>query len=210
MTIVSSPLLVVGFTTELAPAGDWRVVHAPDAEAALDELASGVGLILIRSGDNMRSAVAAIRTSGLAAGHVPIAVWGDAKAWDPGGPALPDLYIPEEPAGGFSAALTPWLPRALPEAYDRLETAFGVDTVRNMARRLCQVLADALDALNTPAAADAAHKVAGVAGTLGFAELGSQWLALSHDSSAEPPTLRRDTRTTIAAIVLRTEAETRV
>lgn len=186
------------------------MVHAHDGETALVELARGVGLILIRSGEQMCGAVAAIRSSGLAAGQVPIAVLGGEKDWDADGPALPDLYIPEKPVGDVSEALTPWLPTALPDAFVRLETAFGVDTVRGMARRLCQVLADALDALDTPAAADAAHKVAGVAGTLGFAELGSQWLALSHDTSAEPPTLRRDTRTTIAAIVLRTEAETLV
>lgn len=210
----SVPLLEIGGTQPLAAGTQWRVIPGRDIKDVLATLASGVGLVLVHAGAEAASVIAAIRTSGLAAAAVPIAVLGgtlrsttlgDTRASDPSD-VLPDLHIADDAADDIPAMLAGWLPASLPDAFHRVEATFGADTVRGMALRLCTVLGEALDALGTPTAADAAHKVAGVAGTLGFGDLGQQWLAVSHDPAAEPTTLRRQTRTTIAAIVLHTTA----
>lgn len=208
MTLANrTPLLEVGGTVPVVAGVDWRTVTTHDMEDILATLASGVGLVLIHSGADSAGVIAAIRTSGQPAAAVPIAILGGTQA--SGSPdAQPDLHIADRMADDIPAILASWRPVPLPETYGRLKATFGADTVRDMALRLCIVLAEALDALDTPAAADTAHKVAGVAGTLGFAELGQQWLAVSHDPAAEPAGLRRDTRRTIAAIVLDTAAET--
>lgn len=202
----SVPLLEIGGAKPIAAGAGWRVVAARDIRDALATLASGVGLVLVHSGADAAGIVTAIRTSGLTAAAVPIALLGDTQAAD-SSDTQPDLRIADGAADDIPALLAPWQPQPLPDAFHRIEVAFGAETVRDMALRLCAVLAEALDALGTPIAADAAHKVAGVAGTLGFGDLGQHWLAVSHDPTAEPMTLRRQTRTTIAAIVLHTATE---
>lgn len=195
------PVLQIGGTAPLVLGDRWSVAMASnDSNTMLSQLDS-VGVILIHSDCDPSDTIATIRTSGRSAAAIPIAVMGSLPQRSAG--EQPDLWLTGLNEAELSAALEPLRPIPLSDSYHRIEATFGAETVRGMAQRLCAVLVEALDALGTLAAAATAHRVAGVAGTLGFADLGARWLELSHDPDLDTGTLERDTRRTIAAIVLR-------
>lgn len=194
------PVLQVGGVEPLTLGGRWCITMTGDVNKSKLSQMDSVGLILIHSGRNLSSMIATIRTSGWPAAAVPIVAMGSVA--QPGGGDQPDLWLTDPNYSELSETLEQWRPMQLSDSYYRIEAAFGAETIGGMAQRLCDVLVEALDALGTPAAAATAHRVAGVAGTLGFADIGAQWLEVSHDPDIDTAALVRDTRRTIAAIVL--------
>jgi hypothetical protein len=63
-------------------------------------------------------------------------------------------------------------------ALDRLAAAFGAEPVRDLTERFAAMLDEALLLLVDGRGAVIAHRVAGLAGTLGFAAASRAWLAL--------------------------------
>lgn len=91
-------------------------------------------------------------------------------------------------------------PAALGEDSRRLIDVYGAAAIAPMLTRFADLLDEALAALDSPGAPATAHRVAGVAGTLGFGALGRQWLALSEGHGVDMAALRIASRHAIATL----------
>lgn len=140
---------------------------------------------------------ATIRRADGAAGRVPILDWSAGATHSPDvdeivpRPCAPEVLI---------AACERWRPERLPDAFARLQGAFGDAEASGLLDRFRQQLLDALDALAMERPCDLAHRVAGMAGMLGFTALGRQWLRLSEGESVDRISLRYATRRAVVAI----------
>lgn len=177
----------------------WRVLAAADTSAALAQ-AGIADLVLmdprIREAGGL-DAAAAMRAAGA---QMPILAFTAT-------PGLKREALLRRGFDGFlarpcsSAALRAaarrWRPAALPAATERLETVFGSERVRPLLAQLRDLLTESLGRVEDGAVA---HRVAGAAGTLGFASLSAAWLALSEGHRAALGRTRRETRRAIGAI----------
>lgn len=89
------------------------------------------------------------------------------------------------------------------EALDRLEASFGRKPVHALLRGLAEQLDAAMKSLDQGEAAPAAHRIAGVAGTLGFAALGRAWLSLSEGEDAAREPARAETLAALSIVASR-------
>lgn len=123
---------------------------------------------------------------------------------DPGLPyslGYDDIIVSPFSPTALVEAAERWRPRDMPPASQRLETVFGRDEIVQMIQGLRDVLHAALDARGGADAAGSAHRVAGIAGILGFSDLGRDWQALSEGvSEIDEIAVRRHTRIAIASI----------
>jgi CheY-like chemotaxis protein len=87
---------------------------------------------------------------------------------------------------GLIAATDAWRPDGAPSPAASLIAIFGAAEIARLLARFRAQLAEALAAEDLPAERKArAHKIAGISGTLGFAEVSRIWLAVSEgDESA--------------------------
>lgn len=84
------------------------------------------------------------------------------------------------------AAVEPWRPSARPHDSARLAALFGEAEILAMLGRFRDQLADALTAPDGPGERRSrAHRVAGIAGTLGFPEVSRIWLAVSEGEDSQ-------------------------
>jgi len=109
---------------------------------------------------------------------------------------VPKPFAPDE----LIAAIQPWLPDDPLAGACRLAGVFGEDEMRRLIGGLREQLAAALARLDDAGDTGAAHRIAGVAGTLGFAAVSASWLALSTGDESAREQARRDARLAIAAI----------
>jgi len=100
-------------------------------------------------------------------------------------------------------ALADWQRDATLATLDRLEASFGVAEVTALVQRFGAMLAAARDERDPAALADMAHRVAGIAGTLGFAALGRLWLRFSEGDTGLADSARRSAAHAIATIARR-------
>ena len=111
------------------------------------------------------------------------------------------------------AAVMPWYPRGGTKPAAPLIAHFGEAEVANLLARLHEQLAEALRANDDPPCrADRAHKLAGISGALGFAEVSRTWLAVSEGNESvleeARAAARRAMRTIDASRTLAAEDET--
>lgn len=92
-----------------------------------------------------------------------------------------------------------WRPRAPGAATVHLHQIFGHAEIDPLLARFRDLLAEALAALASGRAEALAHRVSGIAGTLGFAAVGAAWLQHS-EQGGDPADLRRLTRLAIGEI----------
>ncbi|MHC9418365.1 hypothetical protein ACYZX9_07200 [Sphingomonas citri] len=107
--------------------------------------------------------------------------------------------MPEALAG----ALADWHRDATWATLDRLEASFGAAEVTALVERFGAMLVAARDERDPAALADMAHRVAGIAGTLGFAALGRLWLRFSEGENALADSARRAAAHAIETIARR-------
>ncbi len=100
-------------------------------------------------------------------------------------------------------ALADWHRDATLATLDRLEASFGAVEVAALVERFGAMLAAARDERDPTALADMAHRVAGIAGTLGFAALGRLWLRFSEGETGLADSARRAAAHAIATIARR-------
>ena len=185
-------------------AAGWHVSTAVDGEAAIALLEQFPSLILIDADMTGSSeTVAAIRRRDDAVADVailartasPHRLAGTLHAHGFDGviakPCPPDILTRE-------AAL--WLPYDAALMLTRLEQALGPDEMRALTARFRMLLARSLGDIESPKVAGAAHRIAGIAGTLGFCAVASAWLALSIGDESAVSAARREARRTIMAI----------
>lgn len=109
---------------------------------------------------------------------------------------LPDLAD----LAAVMAAIVAWSPVGLLAGITRLAEAFGAGEINALAGRFQMQLVDAVAALDTTPDRSAAHRIAGIAGTLGFARLGQSWLAVSEGDGTMCEAARREARVAIYAL----------
>lgn len=100
-------------------------------------------------------------------------------------------------------ALADWHRDATLATLDRLEASFGAADVTALVERFGAMLAAARDERDPTALADMAHRVAGIAGTLGFAALGRLWLRFSEGETGLADSARRAAAHAIGTIARR-------
>ena len=103
-------------------------------------------------------------------------------------------------------ALAAWHRDATLATLDRLEASFGVAEVVALVDRFGAMLAGARDERDPAALAHMAHRVAGIAGTLGFAALGRLWLRFSEGETGLADSARRAAAHAIATIAMYRDA----
>lgn len=190
-------------------AAHWQVVEAHDRRSVLERArAQRPDLILLdcrpcaETSWDATAMVAALRAAGRPVRSTPI------LAFTP-----TDLPFEDLAARGFDgcianpvtaealiAAVAPWRPVDELAGARRLIDTFGEATIASMVSRFRAQLADALDGSATAASADEQHRLAGIAGTLGFAAFSASWQRLSQGEAAILPVARRDARRTLAQI----------
>lgn len=97
-------------------------------------------------------------------------------------------------------AVADWSPDARIAALDRLAGTFGSEAVKKLVNGLAGLLQEALAAPDHEARAAVAHRVAGLAGTLGFAAVGREWLRVAEGERPPADYLRRITRHALETI----------
>lgn len=193
----------------LAAAG-WTLRRATGREAGLAALAAGdiMALLLLDAGRAPGPAAAlacALRDAESPAAMLPILAESDAP-----GAALPtplaaaavDLLVAAPvDAAAVSATWQAWQARqtAAADQRARLAARFGAAAFARLTAGLATQLRSALVQPDGVAAGEA-HRIAGLAGTLGFAAASAAWLALSHGDPLARRRARLEARRALAAI----------
>ncbi len=189
----------------LAGAG-WQVDFArtaAEAPAHVDPVAALVIIAVDDAAQHDAALLQSLRSRPGAAGSVPVIAWTDGPiasrpAWLARGyddvvlrPARPEEMI---------KAVERWRPDGTDLSLDRLEGVFGRAQISAMVQHLRETLVNALSAAEADGLAATAHRIAGVAGTLGFTHVGQAWLAVSEGDSGALDEARRRSRMAVAAI----------
>lgn len=203
--IVDDDPLQRAYAAQLVAAESWRVQEAGDGLEALEAVKQAEPDFILMDVQmpvlDGISATRLIREEGKRFADLPIvactSLHGLADSYHEAGF---DAYL-GKPIDDVALAslLDAWRPSSLGSTAKGLETAFSARDIGP----LLHGLADQLDSLlsETDAVlADNAHRIAGLAGTLGFRELGSVWLSVSDGNGAAAPAARRMARATVRRI----------
>ncbi|WP_242140310.1 response regulator [Sphingomonas sp. TREG-RG-20F-R18-01] len=98
------------------------------------------------------------------------------------------------------ATIAPWNPVDTLAGVERLTAIFGAPDMTALVARFRSQLAEAVQGLDIATDRDVAHRIAGLAGTLGFERVGASWLALSEGQETVRDAVRRDARVALHAI----------
>lgn len=93
----------------------------------------------------------------------------------------------------LESMLARWAPVPLTDSTNRIVATFGETAIAPMLARFADLLSEGLADFD----GRTAHRIAGVAGTLGFAPLGAMWLALSEGLAVDRDALKRQSRLAI-------------
>lgn len=183
----------------------WDVVEAVDGEEAVAVATEAKPQLIVMDMDmpyrDGWAATAAIRALPSPLSTVPILAWTTMRVDDEAARAGGlDGCLPKPcPPDRMAAAVARWRPDGEMAGAERLATIFGAEEMAKLVARFREQLSEALGALDA-GDTGAAHRIAGVAGTLGFAEVSEAWLRLSEgDRTARDPAYRA-ARMAIASI----------
>lgn len=176
----------------------WDVVEAVDGDDAIASAVRVVPDLVVMDIDMPRldgwAATTVIRTAAPPLSSVPILAYtvtpfttAEIVARGMDG-RLPKPCAPDE----LLAAIERWRPSGIGASVDRLAAVFGRDQMASLIIRFRDQLTEALAALDGGAADVPAHRIAGVAGTLGFADVSASWLALTEPMSFAKAVQGRD------------------
>lgn len=185
----------------------WTVAEADSGEAAIAMvIAERYSLVLLdlqMPGLDGNVMAAAIRTTNDRNRHIPILAFTALR--QPGvadvvrAAGMDGLITKPFTAASLIDAVTPWRPSPeIPGA--RLATIFGKAEIEALLDRLRGQLTEALSAIDRPGDRERiAHKLAGVAGTLGFPDVSRPWLAVSEGDE----TMIEEARVVARRLILR-------
>lgn len=166
----------------LAAAG-WTIAFAERAQAAAVTAERAPALVLVEDGS---PPAAALARSIHRIAAVPVVLVGAAAdgVTALGASGLDAGIDPDGPVG-FAAAVGRWWPLAPDPVRGRLADMLGPDNYAGLTGRFGTQLREALASIEggDQAAAARAHRVAGLAGTLGFSDVCEAWLPLSEGAA---------------------------
>lgn len=186
-------------------AADWHVVEAADGQDAIAK-AREITPDLVVMDIDMPNADGWMATDAIRAGPPPLASvpilaytslkldHGQILARGMDG-RLPKPCAPDT----LRDAIAPWRPSAVLPGQP-LEDLFGADKMDALVARFRDQLLEALALFDIAGEAAPAHRIAGVAGTLGFSNVSDSWLRLSEGDEDARDEARRDARLAVAAI----------
>ncbi len=160
---VSSAFRAAGWSVVPAGRGGWR-------EAAASQPPS---LVLHGWPENRDATPDILRASAI--GEAPIVAWGASTV----PPGFDDRLARPCPDDAVIALAARWWPQEPSDVLDRLVRSLGAAEIDPLLMRLRHHLVAATAMPGTDPAGDA-HRIAGIAGMLGFDGLGAAWLAVSH------------------------------
>ena len=99
----------------------------------------------------------------------------------------------------LTAALEQWRPTAEIRDFERVAEAFGATAIGKVARGFVRELATAIAGLDRDDFTSA-HRIAGLAGTLGFNRVSHAWLAIDEGNLADTAGARREARLAQVAV----------
>ena len=198
-------------TASLLVGAGWAVESAPSGNAALDLLVHVPCATLFLLNPEMHGTsgveiVAAIRASTFPAAAAPIVAYTARVPTDPEhlyASGFDDILVRSSRPEDLLSTVTAWQPDGSDDSLGRLEASFGAEQIGSMVSRFGELLSDALAALREGSAQPIAHRVAGVAGILGFSAVGKAWLAISEGDGSARGEARRESRRALAAIARR-------
>ncbi|WP_186728839.1 response regulator [Sphingomonas panacisoli] len=184
----------------------WSAVEAADGIEAVAAARRTLPSLIVMDIDMPRcdglAATRAIRESAAPLSSVPILVYSAMPLTDVEVTArgmdgrIPKPFTPDQ----LIAAVEPWLQEGQLAGAQRLAGLFGEAELGRLVGGLREQLESAVTELDGTAIPTIAHRVAGLAGTLGFAAVSASWLALSEGDESARDQARRDARMAIAAI----------
>ncbi|MEH3047323.1 response regulator [Sphingomonas adhaesiva] len=188
---------------------DWVVAAVADGTGAIAAMSPCPALVLLDMRVQAPSALDTIATIRRLPGPAATAPVIALTTTRPTGPSvllslgfdavLPRPFTVDE----LARVAAHWHPGVEHRSLDRLERSFGAAQIASMIARLRDLFATAVAALDGDEVRDLAHRIAGVAGTLGFTATGQAWRALSERDGGDPAvraTARREARRAIALI----------
>ncbi|MFS0771714.1 hypothetical protein [Sphingomonas sp. 1P08PE] len=188
------------FAGELFASLGWEPVGA--TADGWHRAASGtVPALILRGGGNV-PAIDVLRAHA-AVRDAPIVAWVAAAQATPAD--VDDVLDKAAGAAGIKALAQRWRPDDPSATLDGLEAALGADEIGEMIGRLRAQLTAALAALATTDHPAEAHRIAGIAGMLGFGQLGAAWLAVSQGVEGSGTAARIATRRALWALRRRCE-----
>ncbi|VWX46926.1 hypothetical protein [Novosphingobium sp. 9U] len=191
---------------EVLQARSWRVGIATNAEEARRIAAAEPIAMLIIDGsepqDDTNPLACALRDSSGPSQAAPILALASSNEHqtDPKPTSVDGMLPPLDSGMKLVRALERWQPVSL-EPTRRIVAMFGSGPIAGMMERLALRLEAALASLDRNKIDTAeAHRLAGLCGTLGFAQAHAAWLDISLGDSTALDEARRTTRLTLAAI----------
>jgi hypothetical protein len=181
-------LMLVGAGTDAVTISGWRVRVVDAALRCVGEPAD-VALLSVTP-----SAPAPARLRAIAdAPFLPVLAlapdgWAERHDWRSLG--YDGTIVCGAPDDTIAQALADWDRAATLMTLDRLEASFGAEMV-SLVERFAAMLASVRDERDPAVLASMAHRVAGIAGTLGFAALGQLWLRFSEGEAGLADSARR-------------------
>ena len=185
----------------------WRVVTGTSGGVVLP-LAVTENPVLVLVDLNMPevdgvAATRRLRADGGRAASVPVLAYTARRDIEPGSfdalgldgmvrkPCMPDVLLD---------AVDQWRPDGALDGLRHLESVLEPDEIGELLGGFRQQLTECLQSLSGGAVQDKAHRLAGVAGMLGFSDLCGAWLALSEGDLTDVAGARRLARLVLAAI----------
>ena len=189
-------------------AGGWRVDHADDGETGVGIAASRrYALVLIdiqMPGMTGFEASCAIRNGPGASASAPILAFtaqrGDDLEAGIRAAGMDGLVAKPFTAETLREAALRWWPTDLPAPVRRLAATFGTAEIAGLIDRFRAQLEQTLAYEDNAGDIAHAHKLAGVAGTLGFPDVHRPWLAVSEGDASAYAEARTSARQALAQI----------
>jgi CheY-like chemotaxis protein len=203
MIVDGRPINRIRAQNSLNSAG-WRTVGFADGRDAISKLDQKPSLILAQvetDGPQGLDFAAELRTQKAPSASVPIIAVAErfsAELRDIYALGFDDILVNPFVGANLVETVERWRPEGKPEALERLGEVFGEPEIARMITGLREVLQEGLDALGSGNVPVIAHRIAGIAGILGFTELGRDWRTLSESGASDDATVRRRTRIAIA------------
>lgn len=184
----------------------WRVFAVSSGAAALahaqDDLPALVMLGDVGCDGDAAALVTALRGAPMPLGSVPIlgCGWTDTderQAWRRG---VDDCVARPRSAKTLISAAARWRPADETAGAQRLAGVFGPEAIAPLVARFRRQLARAVAEFDDVVSMAAMHRVAGIAGTLGFERVSASWRRVSDGEHRLLSRARRDARLALAAI----------